>query len=459
MSAVAQSELSVLPLEERVLRPFGKKAYAFAFRPPELDCRYNILEGSVRSAKTWAMIPKIIQLCKYKVRGWKVLFGVTKSTIYQNVLSDLFSVIGPDNYGYNRQTGELDLFGSKWLVIGAKDEGSEKAIRGMTVGCSVGDELTLIPRSFVMMLMNRMSVEGARLYATTNPDTPHHYVKTDILDNQALIKSGELWTEHFEIADNPNLPADYFAHLCRMYPPGSLYYQRFVLGLWVTGEGAIYKDVWSEKLLYSYQPWTMTNGEPGCVAPKGLLDPGQIVERSIAIDCGVDHVQVYLDTIDDGEIVWLDREYWWDSHITGRQKTDRQYREDLEMFLTKAPAAKCILPPECASFAAELVQAGIWYCDADNEVLDGIKMTSTMMALGKLRFRKPPDGYSYEVSDPFHDHVGETIKQIQTYIWNPKASLRGVEEPMKTKDDGPDAVRYKIKTDIPDWRIAHAQAA
>lgn len=442
--------------DDRILKRFGRKAYNLAFRHPKDDKRYNIPEGAVRSAKTWALIAKIIQLCEYNVRGWKVLFGVTKSTVYQNVLSDLFSIIGPNNYGYNRQTGELDLFGYKWLVIGAKDEGSEKVLRGLTVGVAVGDELTLIPRSFVMMMFNRMSVEGARFYASTNPDTPYHYVKTDILDNQRLIEAGELWTEHFDIEDNPNLPSDYRAHLERMYPPGSLYHQRFVLGLWVTGEGSIYKDVWSDDVLYDTKPWKMANGKPGRICPVGLRDPGSIVERTVSVDCGVDHVQVYLDCIDDGTCLWFDREYWWDSHVTGRQKTDRQYREDLQEFLKKASGAKVIVPPECASFEAELAQSGIWYVDADNEVLDGIKMVSSMIALGKCFFRRPPDDYQYDTANPYHDHVGETIKQMATYLWDALAAKRGVEQPLKQKDDGPDGVRYKIKTDIPAYRLAQA---
>jgi len=46
--------------------------------------------------------------------------------------SDVFDwwkgLFGENNYSYNRQSGELWLLGNKWLVIGAKDEGSEKYI-------------------------------------------------------------------------------------------------------------------------------------------------------------------------------------------------------------------------------------------------------------------------------------------------------------------------------------------
>ena len=34
------------------------------------------------------------------------------------------------------------------------------------------------------MLLSRLSMKSAKLYATTNPDTPTHWVKLDIIDNE-----------------------------------------------------------------------------------------------------------------------------------------------------------------------------------------------------------------------------------------------------------------------------------
>ena len=55
------------------------------------------------------------------------------------------------------------------------------------------------------MLLSRMSPAGARLYGTTNPDSPYHWLKAEYVDNQDLIASGILWSDHFTMADNPNL--------------------------------------------------------------------------------------------------------------------------------------------------------------------------------------------------------------------------------------------------------------
>ena len=129
---------------------------------------------------------KILVLCKYQVAGQRLITGASKATVKANILDDLFEIVGTKNYDYNQQSGEMRLFDTRWRVIGAKDEGSEKYLRGVTAGVVVSDELTLMPKSFVFMLLSRLSPPGARWYSTTNPDNPYHYVKTDLIDNKDL---------------------------------------------------------------------------------------------------------------------------------------------------------------------------------------------------------------------------------------------------------------------------------
>lgn len=405
-----------------MLKPFGKKAHAFATRPPLHDAPINILEGAVRSAKTWSMIPKLLQLAAYPVEGHRILTGVSKQTIQNNVLDDLFDFLGPRNYTMNRQSGELDIMGSKWLVIGAKDEGSEKYVRGLTVGVAYGDELTLQPRSFVMMVLNRMSPDNARFYGTTNPDNPMHYIKTEIIDNPKYREAGYIWTEHFTLDDNPNLSDERKQYLRSLYT--GVYHLRYIEGLWVVAEGAIYGGAWDDALLYDD-------------ADRKLKES---CEEYIGVDCGVDHAQIYLHVIDDGDTLWVDREYCWDSKVQMRQKTDSQYADDLEDFLKLAPNAQTIIPPECASFEAELVTRGIWLTTADNEVEDGIRITASMMARKKLRIHRT--------------RCPRLCREIPAYSWDPKKSLRGLEEPIKINDDACDALRYIVKTKVTPWRIA-----
>jgi PBSX family phage terminase large subunit len=427
----------IAPVDEKI-REYGLKAARFAHRPAEKDRRITILEGAVRSSKTWAMMAKLLfHLNSYQVKGHRVITGVSKQTIYQNVLTDLFDVVGEGNYAYNRMSGDLNILGTKWLTIGAKDEGSEKYLRGMTIGIWYADELVLQPKNFVMMALNRMSPKGARGYATTNPDSPFHFVKTDIIENAALIEASDIETIHFDLEDNPNLSEEYKAFLRRAYV--GVYYQRYVLGRWVVAEGAIYGSCWNERELCYDGP-----------CPVG----SNVGDEIIGVDCGVGHPQVYLGVVDDGETLWIDREYVWESEVTMQQKTDGQYADDLEDFMKGGNRAGLpgrefknaivLLPPECASFEAELTLRGIWHTDADNDVADGIRMTASMMALRKIKFSR--------------ERCPKTIAQLPAYAWDQKKAIRGVEEPIKQHDDCADAVRYVVKTRVASWRIA-GQAA
>jgi len=406
---------------------FGPKALQFAMRPPELDRTINILEGAVRSGKTWCLHPKTLYCCQYPVAGRKIITGVSKQSVYNNVLSDLFKILGPRNYNYSRDNGQLKLGNSDWLVIGAKDEGSEKYIRGMTVGVAICDEISLMPQSFFQMLLSRMSPEGARLYGTTNPDNPYHWLKKNYLDNEGLRTNGTLWSQHFTMADNPNLSERFVESQKKLYT--GFFYKRFIEGLWVIAEGAIYKDSWSEELLYDAKD-----------EPVGLRQRGGHQQRIIAVDYGTTNPMVFLDIYDDGKLFWVVREYYWNSVAEMRQKTDAEYVDDLVAFIGPENNAMVIVDPAAASFKAEMFKRGIWQADADNDVNEGIRITSMVLNQRLVRFCRQT--------------TTKTVQEMQTYAWDAKAAQRGEEKPLKTHDHGPDAFRYFAKTQVPHWRLA-----
>jgi PBSX family phage terminase large subunit len=405
---------------------FGQRAEKYAMRPPEQDCPINILEGAVRSGKTWCNHLKALYCCEYPVGGHKVFTGVSKQSVRNNVLRDLFDIIGSRNYNYSRNTGQLKLFNSDWLVIGAKDEGSERYIRGLTVGVAICDEISLMPRSFFHMLLSRMSPVGARLYGTTNPDSPHHWLKKEYLDNQDLRAKKVLWSNHFTMADNPNLSALFIENQKRLYT--GFFHKRFIEGLWVIAEGAIYRDSWSDSLLYN-------QGEE----PMGLRTRGAYQQRIIAVDYGTTNPMVFLDIYDDGHIFWVTREYYWDSVAEMRQKTDAEYADDLVKFIGPQNDAKVIIDPSAASFKAELLKRGIWVAEADNDVNDGIRIVSMVLNQRLVRFCRQT--------------TQKTVQEMQTYAWDPKAAQRGEEKPLKIHDHGPDAFRYFAKSAVSYWRL------
>ena len=402
---------------------YGPRMEKFAMRPPELDAKVNGLVGSVRSGKTWGLHSKILYLCEYPVAGRRLLTGVSKSSIKTNVLSDLFDLVGKKNYHYNSQSGELKLFNSEWLVYGAKDEGSEKYLRGATIGAAVCDEAVLMPQSYFQMLLTRLSPPGARLYFSTNADSPFHWLKTEYLDNAALNNGKILWWETYTMDDNPNLDPSYVEDQKKMYT--GVFYDRMILGKWAMASGAVYAGAWNDGTLYGDKD-----------RPRGLYSAGGTegyADHLIGIDYGTTNPTVFLDAIDDGHTCWIDNEYYWDSIKERRQKTDVELADDLEQFIKESNCPedpRILVDPSAASFRAELAQRGMMVVEADNDVMDyGIRRVATVLANKLLRF---------------HRRCKHSPIEFQSYAWDTKRAENGTEQVIKQRDHCPDAGRYIV---------------
>ena len=212
--------------------------------------RLNILQGSVRSGKTW--ISLIIWAFWVASRPRDYLYMMcakSLQTLKRNCLLPLQELVGENNFTFSLSTKEGVLFGRKVMLEGANDARSESKIRGITLGGAYCDELTLFPEDFFTMLLSRLSAEGAKLIATTNPDVPTHWLKKRYLDNSRL--ADDLLSVFFGIDDNTTLPADYVASLKREYT--GVFYDRFILGLWVVANGAVYRVFSDEPSKYAAQ--------------------------------------------------------------------------------------------------------------------------------------------------------------------------------------------------------------
>jgi hypothetical protein len=66
--------------------------------------------------------------------------------------------------------------------------------------------------------------------------------------------------------------------------------------------------------------------------------------------------------------------------------TDAEYADDIVQFIGPDCNAKVIVDPSAASFKAELLKRGIWYQDADNDVSDGIRVTSMALNQRMIKF-------------------------------------------------------------------------
>ena len=207
------------------------------------DARINLLTGSVRSGKTYISLLKwAVFVGTMPVNNEFLMTGKTITSLNRNCLGLLQTLVGEHNFQYSINAKRGSLFGRTVWLEGASDDRAESKIRGMTLAGAYVDELTQIPEAFYTMLLSRLSIKGAKLYSTTNPDAPNHWVKVDIIDNEAIDK--KIW--HFTLDDNEILKREneeYFENLKNEYKSmGGVFYERFILGLWVLAEGLIYKQ-------------------------------------------------------------------------------------------------------------------------------------------------------------------------------------------------------------------------
>ena len=55
-----------------------------------------------------------------------------------------------------------------------------------------------------------------------------------------LDSDADIYLQHYRIFDNPYLDPEFVDNLCREYK-GTIYYDRYIEGLWKRAEGAIYR--------------------------------------------------------------------------------------------------------------------------------------------------------------------------------------------------------------------------
>ncbi len=199
--------------------------------------RINLLDGSVRSGKTWiSLVLWALWVATRRNDETFLMVGKTLSTLKRNCLDVLQALIGNENFNYSLSKKEGVLCGRKIYLEGACDMRSEAKIRGMTLCGAYCDELTLFNEEFFTMLLSRLSAHDAKLFATTNPDNPSHWLYKKYIKRKDEL---DIKIYKFLISDNSFLDKEYIENLKKEYT--GVFYDRFILGRWKAAEGVIYK--------------------------------------------------------------------------------------------------------------------------------------------------------------------------------------------------------------------------
>lgn len=389
----------------------------------DASARINIWHGPVRSGKTVSSLLAWVLFVDQAPPGDLYMVGKTELTLARNILQPLEAFLGANfRFSVGQHKAWMRTTSGRWRAIelvGANDQRAETKIRGATAAGAYGDEITLWPESFFKMMLSRLSVKGARLFGTTNPDGPYHWLKAEYLDRPELNLRAFTWP----IDANPFLDPEYVRALKLEYGEGSLWFKRFIEGLWVAAEGAVY-DFFNE-----------TEHTIDTLPPRA---PDQL---DLSIDYGTSNatsVGAYLswNGVNEGDLRAVRHSGWYyDGRATGRQKTDSEYATEIIDWTQTLPmpVRNVYLDPSAASFKAELRKRGLNVRAAKNDVIDGIRVQARMLRSGEYRIRRDPSN-------------AQCVRDYGAYLWDTNAQARGEDKPLKQHDHTKDDERYYLFT-------------
>lgn len=378
-----------------------------------------IADGAIRSGKTVSMSLSFVMWAMSSFAGQNfAMCGKTIGSFRRNVLFWLklmlrsrgYSITDhrADNLVVIRKNGIENYF----YIFGGKDERSQDLIQGITLAGVFFDEVALMPESFANQATGRCSVDGSKYWFNCNPDGPYHWFKQNWIDRQ---EEKRLLYLHFTMDDNLSLSEKIKARYRGMY--SGVFYKRYIQGLWCMAEGIIYDMFDVEKHVKKFASFQ-----------EKLLPVG----RYVSCDYGTQNATVFLLWNKGTDGVWYcTREYYYSGRDTGKQKTDREYADDLKEWLDGTKIKAVIVDPAAASFIAELRKHGYSVIKAKNDVEDGIRVVGTKLNQEKILFS---------------DTCENTIKEFASYIWDEKAAEHGEDKPVKQFDHAMDSLRYFVYT-------------
>jgi PBSX family phage terminase large subunit len=422
--------------------PFNQKQSDYIKRCQQDGVWLSVAEGGKRASKNIINIIAWCSIIETHPDRLHLAAGVSVAMAKLNIIdSDGFGVLSYFK-GRCRQGKYQDkdavyvqtAMGEKIILIsGGGKNGDERYIKGLTLGSVYITEVNECAQSFVKEVFDRtMSSSRRAILFDLNPKSELHWFYTEILDkhqaNNLKYENYGLNYEHFTLCDNLSFPDEKIRETIRTYDKKSIWYQRDILGLRKNAEGIIY-DMFDVDNLYEdgqgpnydlyYRRWYAA--DYGTVNPFGCLE---FIEQ----------------TIEGKTLYYIESEYYYDSKKVNKQQTDSEYADAMAEFIDGKRYTGYIIDPSAASFKAELrkralkVKEADDLINADNEVLNGIRLTANLFQSKKLLVNK--------------GKCPNLRRELSSYIWNSKASERGAEQPVKENDHLLDAARYFSKTII-----------
>ena len=378
---------------------------------PVYDYEGIIADGAIRSGKTLSMSLSFVMwaMNEFDAENF-AMCGKTIGSFRRNVLSVLKIILRlrgykvadfrADNLVVVSRNGVENYF----YIFGGKDERSQDLIQGITLAGCFFDEVALMPESFVNQATGRCSVDGSRFWFNCNPSGPNHWFKVNWIDKADEKKLVYL---HFTMDDNNALSERIKERYRSLY--SGVFYQRYILGLWVIAEGVIYT-------MFSYDDHVTDE------------IPENVIDYTVSIDYGTKNPFSAGVWAFDGRNATRIRECYYDpKEHNGQRLADEALYALLKETVKDIKVTQIIIDPSAASFIECIKTHGEYaVLAANNDVLDGIRIVTTFLVKHRIKV---------------HSSCIHWLREIGIYAWKDNS-----EEPVKESDHAMDETRYYCNT-------------
>ena len=379
--------------------------------PETQNCDAIICDGSVRSGKSISMtIGFMLWSCTQFNGQTFAVCGKTAGSIQRNVILPMqqwLEGIAKIELKLSRSCFDVTLNGhtNRYYFFGGKDEASYMLIQGMTLAGVMFDEVALMPKSFVEQALARCSVMGSRFWFNCNPDSPEHWFFLEWITQ--LDKKNAAYL-HFTMDDNYSLDPKVKARYESLYT--GVFRERYIEGKWAVADGIVYTQ-WDDKYIID------KFDEPDWYEWYISMDYGTLNPCSMGLWCVTDEKAVRV------------AEYYYEARKKGVSRTDEEHYAELERLAGDRDIQQVIIDPSAASFIECVKRHGRFNVrKANNDVLGGIRRTSTLIKAGRILVDRSCKGF---------------LKEIHLYRWDEKARTDTV---LKENDHAMDDTRYLVNT-------------
>lgn len=417
--------MTVVQAQEFEWKPFSDTADDYLIHSTHW---LNIAVGSIRSGKTIVAITRFIEYVLTSPNTDFMIIGKTLNTLERNVVKPMLRMLSTlgiqaEENGYLR---EVYFEGNTICLFGVGKKGDDEKIQGSTFGGTLIDEGTVITEDGFKMIVSRNSEPGSCIFITCNPANPNHFLYKEYILNDDMKLSGKcrVWT--FTLEDNLTLTEDYVENLKASYPRDSLFYKRYILGLWVSGQGAIYpyfdeNNVYDEDRPLDYYDYLEFGSDYGassttCWNLVGVKEFPDHVEFDI-IDEGGHNAEEEGITLTNGELVAM----------VQQQQDKYGLGEDSTFYPSH----------DATSFETELIRSPGIRMAVEKFTPDTLECIAEISSLFEKNWLR------------VHRRCVRTRECISSYEWDQNAARKGKDLPYKVDDHFCDSIRAPIMNHLP----------